>query len=359
MKFRTRAELGARRAFELLPDSVRGEIRKGVGQFSGVDQLKRNQAMLAMRVGAIEAAQASGRADASGARSTPASPTSVRSRICTQAQLEADWYPRWCAELGQPVQFHRKLWEHAYLQRALDDLGMLGPGRRGLGFGVGREPLVAYLAGRGCTVVATDLAADEADARVWSNTDQHVGSLEGLQVPALCPPEYFRTRVSWRPVDMRAIPDDLHGFDFCWSACCFEHLGSAEAGAAFVEASVRTLRPGGIAVHTTEFDLTDNDVRVSEGPTVLFPPRPDRGDRRARLEAQGHEVAAFDFGPGDQVLDDYVDLPPYVEEPHLRLYRQGQVVTSIGLVVRAGGRSGADERRQGSMRSPRRWWPAW
>ena len=338
MRLRTRAELGARRAFELLPGPVRGEIRRGFSQLSGLDQLKRNQAALALRLAALEAAGADPAAP-SASPPDPRFPATVRSRVCTQEQLDAPWYREWCEALGQPHRFHRKLWEHAYLMRALDDLGLLAEGRRGLGFGVGREPLVAYVAGRGCTVVATDLAPESADARVWTNTEQHVGSLEGLSVPALCPPDGFRERVTWRPVDMREVPDDLTGFDFCWSACSLEHLGSMEAGAAFIDASVATLAPGGIAVHTTEFDLTDNDVHVTEGPTVLFRAA-DLLAIAARLEAQGHEVAAFDLDPGDRVLDEYVDLPPYGDEPHLRLWRQGQVVTSVGLVIRAGGASG-------------------
>ena len=334
MKIPTSAHLGARRAFELLPDPIRGSIRSAVGHVSGLDQLKRNQAALALRLAAVEAA--AGSAGASDPPPDDRFRETVRSSACTQEALESSWFAAWCDALHQPHRFHRKLWEHAYLMRALDDLGMLTPGSRGLGFGVGREPLVAYVAGRGCTVVATDLSPDAADARVWANTDQHVGSLEGLSVPGLCPAEAFAERVTWRPVDMREVPDDLRGFDFCWSACSLEHLGSAAAGMAFVDASVATLRPGGIAVHTTELDVTDNDVHVTEGPTVLYR-EADLVAAVRRLEAAGHEVAALDLRPGSGVLDDYVDLPPYVEEPHLRLWRQGQVVTSVGLVIRAGG----------------------
>ena len=133
---------------------------------------------------------------------------------------------------------------------------------------------------------------------------------------------------------MRAIPTELTGFDFCWSACSLEHLGTLEAGLAFVERSLATLRPGGIAVHTTEFNLSSDDRTPMEGPTVLFRRR-DMLDLAARLEAAGHQVAAFDLDPGTGVLDEYVDLPPFLDEPLLRLAFREFTTTSIALIIRA------------------------
>ena len=52
---------------------------------------------------------------------------------------------------------------------------------------------------------------------------------------------------------MNHLPDDLRGFDFTWSSCALEHLGTLAAGADFVVAQMDCLRPGGVAVHTTEF----------------------------------------------------------------------------------------------------------
>jgi hypothetical protein len=133
---------------------------------------------------------------------------------------------------------------------------------------------------------------------------------------------------------MKAIPDDLRGFDFCWSACALEHLGSLEEGLEFVERSLDTLAPGGIAVHTTEYNLTSNDDTVEQGPTVVYRER----DIRAlveRLEAQGHEVAALDLSAGEGLLDRYVDVPPYADEPVLRFLYTTYTLTSVALVIRA------------------------
>jgi SAM-dependent methyltransferase len=261
-------------------------------------------------------------------------PPTVRSRICTQAQLQEPWFEAWCARLGEPPLAHRKTWEFAYIGEVLDALGMLNPGRRALGFGVGREPLVSGFARSGVEVVATDLAPDAREAQGWVRSDQHADGVEGLLRPGVCEPATFRELVSWRPVDMRAIPGDLKDFDFCWSICSLEHLGSLEAGVEFIESSVATLKPGGYAVHTTEFNLFSDDDTVEAGPTVIYRKR-DLLALKARLERSGHEVAAFELAPGEGLLDRYVDVPPYADEPCLRFLFASYTLTSVAIIVRA------------------------
>ena len=332
---------GLRMAFERLPPDVRDTVRGKRAALRGLAQLKRNQGILAQRIARLELAAATSLADsdspADDARVVdPRFPPGIRSRVCTQAQLQEPWFEAWCTALRERPRAHRKLWEHAYIAQVLDAHGCLGPGRRGLGFGVGREALTALFAGKGCSIVATDLAPDSEGARVWSNTGQHAGGLVGLSRPDICDPDAFAELVTWRAVDMRSVPADLTGFDFCWSACSLEHLGTLEAGLEFVERSIRTLRPGGVAVHTTEYNLESNSDTVSAGNTVLY----RSADLQAlveRLEGQGHTVAALDLAPGDGVLDEYVDLPPFVEDPHLRVWFGRYSITSVALVIRAGG----------------------
>lgn len=333
MTIRTGATSAVRSLLDRLPAPARVRIRSNRDAFRGLVQLKRNQAMLAARIARLE----EGREQAGQVADDlpdPHFPPGVRSRVCTQAQLAEPWFRTWCDALGQPPRAHRKLWEHAYLAHVLDTLGMLRPGTRGLGFGVGREALVALFAGRGCAIVATDLPPAAEEARAWRNTHQYADGLEGLVRDALCDRARFHELVTWRPVDMRAVPDDLTGFDFCWSACSFEHLGSLEAGLDFVERSVATLAPGGVAVHTTEYNLTSDEATVAAGPTVLYRKR-DLLALAARLEAAGHRVAALELDPGEGVLDEYVDVPPYFEEPHLRVWYGPFTTTSLALVIRA------------------------
>ena len=322
-----------RMAFERLPADARSSIRGKRALLRGLGQLKRNQAILAQRMAKLELA-------ATGAGDRPEVvdarfPAGIRSRVCTQAQLQEPWFEAWCTALGERPRANRKLWEYAYIAHVLDALGHLRPGQRGVGFGVGREPLTALFAGQGCSIVATDLAPEAEGARVWSNTGQHGGGLAGLIRPEICDPSRFAELVSWQPVDMRALPAHLRGFDFCWSACSLEHLGSLEAGLEFVERSIGTLRPGGTAVHTTEYNLASNTDTIASGHTVLYR-RTDLEGLARRLEGEGHEVAALDLHDGDGILDEYVDLPPYVDEPHLRLWYGKFTTTSVTLIVRAG-----------------------
>jgi SAM-dependent methyltransferase len=331
MSRRRTVEAKARSAFELLPEGVRTGVKRRVAQARGLDQLKRNQAALALRVADLERRVVGEQPPTQ--VEDDRFPHGVRSRVCTQAEVEQPWFAECCEAIGEVPRRHRKLWEHAALVKAADDLGLLHAGSRALGFGVGTEPLVAYFAGRGCTVLATDLDPSDSGARVWSHTGQHAESLAGLARPELCPPDEFAERVTWRPLDMRAVDDDLDGFDFCWSACSLEHLGSLDAGLDFVRASLRTLRPGGIALHTTEYNVSSNDATIETGHTVLYRRR-DIESFVAELERDGHLVAALDFDTGSGVLDAYVDLPPYVDEPHLRLLHNGFVISSVALVIR-------------------------
>ncbi len=337
MGAKQRARSFARRAYEGLPDQVREDLSAKRSEFRGLMQIKENQRMLALRLAAVERQLGIG-ADRHEPVLDPRFPATVQSRLCTQAELDAPWFRAWCDALGIAPMAHRKNWEFAYIAQMLADLGKLEPGRRGLGFGVGRERLVAGFAARGAAITATDLEPESREATGWVRSDQHASSVEGLIHPEVCDPDAFRGLVEWRPVDMRAIPSDLSDYDFCWSACAFEHLGSLEAGLEFVERSVDTLRPGGVAVHTTEFNLGSDDDTLETGPTVVYRRR-DLLAFKERMEAKGHEVAAFDFHQGEGVLDAYVDVPPYSdEEPVLRFAVGRYTLTSVGIVIRAASR---------------------
>ncbi len=142
---------------------------------------------------------------------------------CTQAQLQSPQFQEWAPRMDEePMRMHRKPWEYFFIAQALHERGMLRPGSRGLGFGVGREPLVALFASLGCEIVATDLPTEEAHKGCWVDGVQHASSLEDLNGRGICGPEEFREKVSFRFVDMRKLPDDLGTFDFLWSCCSLE-----------------------------------------------------------------------------------------------------------------------------------------
>ena len=166
-------------------------------------------------------------------------------------------------------------------------------------------------------------------------------SLEKIWHPGLCTRALFDKNVSLQYVDMNAIPDHLEGkYDFCWSACALEHLGSIKNGLQFIENSLKTLVPGGLSIHTTEFNYLEDEETIDNYGTVLFRKQDFEG-LYARLMAASHEVAVLDFNVGSDFLDRFIDLPPYdskiyahTQDAHLKLLIDGFASTSFGLIIR-------------------------
>ncbi len=231
------------------------------------------------------------------------------------------------------VPLHRKIWEWSFIATALADNHMLKAGTTGLGFGVGKEPLVALFASLGSKILATDQSPEAAGAAGWSESNQFAHEPAAMNEKGLCDPEQFEKMVSFRTVDMTDIPKDLHGFDFTWSSCAFEHLGTIQKGLRFVIEQMECLRPGGIAVHTTEFNVSSNGETIESGPTVLFR-RNDLEELSKQLKNMTHRIN-LDFALGANEADLHIDRPPW-SGAHLRLDHDGYVITSFGLVIQKG-----------------------
>ena len=273
----------------------------------------------------------------------------LRSQLCSAESLRSPELRAWSERLrpmwasgaadGREVMLHRKMWEWLFIAEALRERGQLAPGRTGLGFGVGQEPLVALFAAEGCDLVVTDQPHDAAVASGWTASEvEWAGGLEHLNSHGLCPDDEFAHRVRFRPVDMNAIPADLRGFDFTWSSCALEHLGTLAAGADFVVAQMECLEPGGVAVHTTEYLVASNDETVEAGGTVFYRRRDIEG-LVDRLRRAGHSID-IDFTLGSTPEDVHVDVPPY-SDVHLRTRLGPFVTTSLALVITKGpGRKG-------------------
>jgi 2-polyprenyl-3-methyl-5-hydroxy-6-metoxy-1,4-benzoquinol methylase len=257
------------------------------------------------------------------------------SQLCTAAQFDEPAFKALVAALRAAPGHHRKLWEHVYIMRVLSSQGAIGPGRKALGFGCGRERIPSLLASMGTEVLATDAPEEETFNQGWATSNQHANRVTDLLYKGIVRPADFERLVSFRAVDMNAIPADLDGqFDCCWSSCSLEHLGSLQHGLDFIENSLRALRPGGIAVHTTEFNLTSNGETI-ETPGLSIYRRRDIEALAARLSRQGHELLPLNFDPGDTPVDAVVDVPPY-GKPHLKLAVGSLTLTSIGIAVRRG-----------------------
>ena len=258
------------------------------------------------------------------------------SRLCTQSELESKEFQQWAKILREPhMNLHRKLWEWCFITDILEREGMLSRGRVGLGFAVGREPLVSFFASRGVSVLASDLDVERASVAGWVGSNEHAASLEILNERRICPTDLFRDNVRFREVDMNNFDSvELGSFDFVWSSCAFEHLGNLENGLKFVENAMDCVKRGGIAVHTTEFNVGSNQETHAEGGTVIYRRR-DIEDLVSRLRRSGHKIRV-DYSFGQMPADYNVDVPPYTHDVHLKLHLMGHTTTSIGLVIRKG-----------------------
>lgn len=258
------------------------------------------------------------------------------SMLCREQHFHMPLYTYWCKELLDTPRFHRKQWEFVYICHALFERNYIRNGLTAIGFGVGKEPLASYFSSHGLKVMATDLDFESAKDLGWVHTNQHSDSLLSLNERNLCPENTFLRNTQFRNVDMNDIPADIGTYDICWSSCAFEHLGSIRKGMDFVINSCRLLNPGGIAVHTTEFNLSSNDDTLDNNPNFVIFRKKDIQQLAEKLRNEGFIVEAIDFTAGEDELEQYVDLPPYTEnEPHLRLeLARMYIATSLGLIIR-------------------------
>ena len=250
-------------------------------------------------------------------------------------------YDNWVKEMGQNLThphllgsdcvINRKAWEFVFIAQALQERGMLAKGKKGLGFAVGKEPLPALFAKYGCKIVATDIDSSIETAQGWASSNQHSSSVEDLYKPDLCDKDTFNKNVSFSPLDMNSISDNFKDFDFCWSSCAFEHLGSIQNGKQFIYNMIKCLKPGGIAVHTTEFNLTSYFGTDLCGNSIFG--HDDIIEMHNNLIAQGHNVEELDFRLGVYNEENYVAYPPY-EKPHFKLWLDGNMSTSFALIIK-------------------------
>ncbi len=283
-------------------------------------------------------------------------PYSVTSMICNQSFFDMPFAQYWGERTHEcfvhlmrasnqywdgmeenNISYHRKLWEFIYICQALFEREMLREGKKGIVFGVGEECLPDLFASMGCKILATDLNENDAKKVGWQEDAQNAaGDYWKLNQYGFCDKETFQSRVEYRDVNMNDIPEDLHEFDFCWSACALEHLGNLQCGMDFVKNSLKVLKTGGIAVHTTEFNLISNDKTLETKDLSIYR-KQDIEKLIEELQREGHTVFPMDWHIGEDVCDQFVDVPPFSKNNvHLRLLLENYPSTSIGIIIKKG-----------------------
>lgn len=245
-------------------------------------------------------------------------------------------------ELREAPRFHRKQWEFALVFHALDRLGFLAGGRQGLVLGGGRERLLYAVAPRVRRLLVTDLYSPQttwAEART-DDPERYVR----VDAPFDCDLRALEVR----RMDMRelALPDAA--FDFAYSCCAIEHIGTEEDFARHLREVARVLRPGGAYVFTTEFHYgsetladPENYVFGVDGLRALLASSPLATDA-ACCAGLAHHAANRPFPEDVGRLFAAGALGGLLSElPHVQLLRGGVPHSSAVIVLRKDGAAGA------------------
>jgi len=169
------------------------------------------------------------------------------SKLCDAA----DWFhPEIARVIGEELheipRFHRKQWEFAMIFNALLRCRLLKGDRVGLSMGGGRERLL-YAIGR-CIreLVVTDLYGT---GTTWdcARTDDPETFIKGDK-----PFPVDDRKLTVLPMDMRELQFPDHTFDFCYSSCAIEHIGTRDDVIRHLNEVARVLKDDGVYVLTTE-----------------------------------------------------------------------------------------------------------
>jgi len=227
---------------------------------------------------------------------------------------------------------NRKLWEWVYIYFMLSKHQKLNSFSSGLGFGVGSERLASAFTAAGVRILATDAPIASVLGQGWETKNQHATSLQQLHYPELVDYSIFSEKCKFEELDMNDYASIPTGYDFHWSSCVIEHLGGISKGLDFLINSAKKLNPGGIAVHTTEFNLSSG-IETADNPGTCIFRKSDFNKLAQEANQHGLQLEPMIYDPGAHFLDYFVDTPPYTDV-HLRLILEKYVSTSIGVVIR-------------------------
>jgi SAM-dependent methyltransferase len=243
-------------------------------------------------------------------------------KVCRVADAADPLWRRGYDDLGfadDPSRFHRKVWEFNQTLYGLRRLRRLAPGATALGIGCGHEELMYFLANRIARVTATDLyegswIGGESDADV-------------LEHPAKYAPfKYREDHLEVRRMDGLALDSSEAAFDFAFCLSSIEHFGSLKDKLRALQEMFRVLKPGGVAVLTTEVVLNrlGRGAQYFPAPTLL-----------ALVREAGFTL---DEEPDLRVETEYAQAPLALPmdtfvSPHVVLRNFNTIYTSVALFL--------------------------
>ncbi len=156
--------------------------------------------------------------------------------------------------MRKPGFIHRKDWEWAHGLRALKKFKKLNDNCTAIGIGAGREEVLFYLANILKHVYATDLY----DGKEWDN----FAPFDFPENPKKYAPfPYREDALTVLRMDGKALKFPSETFDIAFSFSSIEHFGGENHAGALksMQEVERVLKPGGIAIITTEYIINDKD----------------------------------------------------------------------------------------------------
>ena len=225
-------------------------------------------------------------------------------------------------------QQNRKAWEVGMVVHALDQLGAITPTAEILGIGAAKEETISLLSPHVKRVFATDIYLDKGAWTDWHGQELMIDASRFMAVP------FNRRRVVWQHVDGRSLPYEDNSFDAIFSSSSFEHFGSENDIRQAISEACRVLKPGGVAVISTEFKISG--PRDWFGNVQLFD-----AERIQRVWLDGIDWQLT--SPLDLTLDDtpFIDFERSIHDeqykltahPHIKLDNGEFRWTSVNLTL--------------------------
>lgn len=263
--------------------------------------------------------------------------------------LNSKDYIEFCNSIKELPRYHRKQWEFFVIQKEImEHFEFSIVDKKGLGFAVGQEVLLPYFVSKGAIITGTDLDPNKQESKGWIATNQHLSN--NIPLNDIISENEFKEKFKSDFVDMNYIPKEYlnENFDFIWSSCSLEHLGSTQKGFDFIFNSLECLKPGGIAVHTTEYNLGSETDHFEHSQSCVYSKYMIL-DLINKLRLIGYNVKPIQFERENNTINNHIDKYPYSngksfdlcsniltdnKNTHLNLLIHGNVIsTSIYFVI--------------------------
>ena len=229
---------------------------------------------------------------------------------------------------------HRKDWEWTIGLMAMKRFGKINESSAAIGVGSGIEPIPFYLASKISRVYATDLYEDDES---W----KQAAPSEFLKDPKKYSPFPYREdaltvlRMDGANLD---FPDDT--FDIAFSFSSIEHFGGENHSGALkaMREIERVLKPGGIAVISTEYILNDKEHPEFFNKRTIHSDLIDRLDKLKLVEPLDLRITTNTL---DTVIDynseariwDTLDLEYKRTHSHIVIKYYNILLTSVMVVL--------------------------